>query len=57
MGEVYVATDTRLQRRVAIKVLAQPSIDDSAQRERLKREARVISALHHPHICTCTTSE
>ncbi len=52
MGEVYVATDTRLHRRVAIKVLRDASAGDADQRERLKREARIVSALQHPHICT-----
>ena len=46
MGAVYQATDTRLGRKVAIKV--------SAKRfsERFEREARAISALNHPNICT-----
>ncbi len=46
MGEVYRARDTRLDRSVAIKVFKQ------AFTERFEREARAISALNHPHICT-----
>jgi serine/threonine protein kinase len=46
MGEVYRATDTRLNRAVAIKVSAHDF------NERFEREARAISALNHPHICT-----
>ncbi|AMY09253.1 Serine/threonine-protein kinase PknA [Luteitalea pratensis] len=51
MGEVYAATDTRLKRRVAIKILP-PSLEKDAQRRaRLQREAELISSLHHPHVC------
>src|SRR5262245_16152766 len=46
MGEVYKATDTRLGRDVAVKVAAEQFSD------RFEREARAISALNHPHICT-----
>jgi serine/threonine protein kinase len=46
MGEVYKARDTRLDRTVAIKILA------DRFSERFEREARAISALNHPHICT-----
>ena len=52
MGEVYRARDTRLDRFVAIKVLS-PELDIAARgRERFEREARAISRLSHPHICT-----
>jgi TolB-like protein/tRNA A-37 threonylcarbamoyl transferase component Bud32/Tfp pilus assembly protein PilF len=52
MGEVYRARDTRLDRIVAIKVLPAHLSSDSTVRERFEREARIISQLTHPHICT-----
>ncbi len=52
MGEVYRARDTRLDRIVAIKVLPAGVAGDPNRRERLDREARAISSLNHPHICT-----
>ena len=51
MGEVYLARDTRLDRRVAVKVLAQELATDPDFRARFTREAKAISALNHPHIC------
>ena len=51
MGEVYRARDTRLDRLVAVKVIAGPAALDPSFRERFEREARAISALDHPHIC------
>jgi serine/threonine-protein kinase len=52
MGEVYRARDTRLERVVAIKVLPASVASDPDRRQRLDREARAISSLNHPHICT-----
>jgi serine/threonine protein kinase len=51
MGEVYRATDTRLGRQVAIKVLPGHLAADAAARERLRREAVAAAALDHPYIC------
>ena len=52
MGEVYRATDTRLDRTVAVKVLTAHVADSPEQRERFEREARAVGALNHPNICT-----
>ena len=52
MGEVYRATDTRLDRTVAIKVLPEHLADRADLRERFEREAKAVSSLNHPHICT-----
>jgi eukaryotic-like serine/threonine-protein kinase len=51
MGEVYRAKDTRLDRTVAIKVLASHLSSSPELRQRMEREARAISSLNHPHIC------
>ena len=52
MGEVYRARDTRLGRDVAIKVLPAHLSSDPDLKQRMEREARAISSLNHPHICT-----
>ena len=52
MGEVYRARDTRLDRTVAVKILPSHLSEDSEAKQRFEREARVISSLNHPHICT-----
>jgi serine/threonine protein kinase len=51
MGEVYRATDTKLNRPVAIKFLSTALADTSA-RQRFQREAQLASSLNHPHILT-----
>ncbi len=51
MGEVYRARDTRLDRTVAIKILAPWLAEKTEARERFDREARTISSLNHPHVC------
>ena len=51
MGHVFRATDTRLDRKVAIKVLPQHRWSDPQVRLRFEREARALSSLSHPHLC------
>jgi len=51
MGEVYRARDTRLDRSVAIKVLASHLSSSPELKQRMEREARAISSLNHPNIC------
>src|SRR5213594_1775001 len=50
MGEVYQATDTKLGRSVAIKLLPEAFARDADRVARLEREARVLASLNHPHI-------
>ena len=52
MGEVYKARDTRLDRTVAIKVLPEHLSQNAELRQRFEQEARAVSSLNHPHICT-----
>jgi serine/threonine protein kinase/Tol biopolymer transport system component len=52
MGEVYRARDTRLNRIVAIKILPAHLSDNPEAKQRIDREARAISSLNHPNICT-----
>ena len=52
MGEVYRGTDTRLDRVVALKILPSHLSSNPELRERFDREARAISSLSDPHICT-----
>lgn len=52
MGEVYRAHDLRLDREVALKVLPTHLASDASLKQRLEREAKTISKLSHPYICT-----
>ncbi|TDI45518.1 MAG: serine/threonine protein kinase [Acidobacteria bacterium] len=51
-GEVYKARDTRLDRTVAIKILPEHLAESPERKQRFEREAKAISQLNHPHICT-----
>jgi TolB-like protein len=57
MGEVYRATDTKLQRDVALKVLPPDTASDPDRLARFQREARAVAALNHPHIVTIFSVE
>src|SRR5207244_13258523 len=50
MGTVYRATDTKLNRDVAIKVLPDAFAEDRDRLARFTREAQVLAAMNHPHI-------
>ena len=51
MGVVYEAEDTKLERTVALKFLAQHLLDDEEAKERFLREAKAAAALHHSNVC------
>src|SRR5215472_12985209 len=52
MGEVYRARDTRLDRTIAVKILPAHLSTDPARKLRFEREAKTISVLNHPNICS-----
>ena len=52
MGEVWRARDTRLDRSVTIKILPAEFVEDAGLRARFQREAKAISSLNHPNICS-----
>ena len=52
MGEVWLATEVRLGRRVALKVLPSDLTQDPLRVQRFEQEARAASALSHPNVCT-----
>ena len=57
MGEVFAAEDTKLNRRVAIKILPEDLAVDPERRQRFEREAKTIAALNHPNIVTIYSVE
>ncbi len=54
-AEVYTATNTRLERTVAIKVLPAHVASDPERKQRVEREAKTVAALSQPHICPSST--
>src|SRR5580765_6681108 len=57
MGEVYEAEDTKLKRRVALKILPSETSADPERRARFEREAQAVAALNHPNIVTIYSVE
>ncbi len=56
LGLFYLATDTRLERDVALKVLPSGTLADEAARKRFRKEALALAKLNHPHIATFLTT-
>src|SRR5687767_14013496 len=52
MGEVYLAEDTKLDRRIALKILPENLANDAERMRRFVQEAKAASALNHPNIIT-----
>lgn len=52
MGEVYLAEDTKLDRKVALKFLVHGLVNDPSAKRQLKREAQAVAKLDHPNICS-----
>ena len=57
MGEVYLAEDGRLKRRVALKLLPAAMATNQERLQRFQREAEAVAALNHPHIVTIFSIE
>jgi serine/threonine protein kinase len=57
MGEVYLAEDTKLSRKVALKILPPEMATHAERRERFEREAKAVAALNHPNIVTIHSVE
>ncbi len=57
MGEVYIAEDTKLGRKVALKVLPPEMAENAERRSRFEREAKAVAALDHPNIVTIHSVE
>ena len=57
MGDVYLAEDTKLDRKIALKVLPPELAENEERRARFTREAKAIAALNHPNIVTVYSVE
>ena len=56
MGEIYIAEDTKLGRRVALKILPAEAVADAERLQRFQSEARAIAAMNHPNIVAIVKS-